>query len=146
MLDADVAVVGGGPAGAAAALALAGQARVVLVDRRAEPEDRIGETLPGAARRLLAGLGLDPAAILADGHEPVWARRSVWGAPERAELDSLADPHGPGWRLDRRRFEARLRAEAVAQEVHRQHRDHDRSARQKQPRRCGHRLNVLRFL
>lgn len=117
MLAADVAVVGAGPAGAAAALAVAGRARVVLVDRRAEPEDRIGETLPGAARRLLAGLGLDAATILADGHEPVWARRSVWGGPEPAELDGLADPDGPAWRLDRRRFEMRLRTEAAARGV-----------------------------
>jgi flavin-dependent dehydrogenase len=117
VLTADVAVVGAGPAGAAAALALAGQARVVLIDRRAQPDDRIGETLPGAARRLLGGLGLEPDAILADGHEAVWARRSVWGAPQPVELDALADPDGPGWRLDRRRFEARLRDEAAARGV-----------------------------
>jgi len=30
------------------------------------------------------------------------------------ELDGLRDPAGPGWRLDRRRFEADLRVEAVA--------------------------------
>ena len=44
----------------------------------------------------------------------MWARRSVWGAPEPVELDALMDPDGPAWRLDRRRFEARLRAEAAA--------------------------------
>lgn len=117
MLRADVAVVGAGPAGAAAALALAGEARVVVVDRRAEPEDRIGETLPGAARPLLRALGLNADEVLGDGHEPVWARRSVWGAPEVVELDALADPHGPGVRLHRRRFEARLRAEVAARGV-----------------------------
>jgi geranylgeranyl reductase family protein len=61
----DVAVVGGGPAGAAAAIALARQGRdVVLVDKATFPRDKIcGDGLTAGALRLLEDLGLDPAAI-----------------------------------------------------------------------------------
>lgn len=86
---------------------------MVLLDRLAAPEDRIGETLPGAARRLLETLGAWER-FAAAGHSPCNARRSVWGAPDPVELDGFRDPAGPGWRLDRRRFEADLRAEAEA--------------------------------
>ena len=85
----------------------------MLLDGRAEPGDRIGETLPGAARRLLETLGAWES-FAAAGHRPCHARRSVWGAPDSVELDGFRDPAGPGWRLDRRRFEADLRAEASA--------------------------------
>ncbi len=62
---ADVAVVGGGPAGAAAAIRLAGQGRdVVLVDRATFPRDKIcGDGLTAGALRLLEDLGLEPASI-----------------------------------------------------------------------------------
>lgn len=112
-MEADVAIVGAGPAGAAAALALAPSRSVVLIDRRAEPEDGIGETLPGAALRLLEALGVRDG-FLAAGHGRCHARRSAWGGERPVELDSLADPDGPGWRLNRLRFEADLRAAAAA--------------------------------
>jgi flavin-dependent dehydrogenase len=86
---------------------------VALLDRRGEPGDRIGETLPGAAKRLLLTLGLWNR-FEAEGHSPCHARRSLWGSAEPIELDGFRDPDGPGWRLDRRRFEAGLRAEALA--------------------------------
>ena len=62
---ADVAVVGGGPAGAAAAIRLARQGRdVVLVDKATFPRDKIcGDGLTAGALRLLEELGLDPAAV-----------------------------------------------------------------------------------
>jgi len=85
---------------------------VVLLDRAAAPADRIGETLPAAARRLLGALGLWED-FLKDGHSPCHARRSVWGGGEPITLDAMCDPDGPGWRLDRRRFETRLRAAAA---------------------------------
>jgi len=103
----DVAVIGGGPAGASAALALARLgARVALVDRGvARP--RLGESLPPAAIPVLRELGVwaEPEAA---GHRPTPGLRSHWGGPEAAEVDFVRQPYGPGWRLDRARFDAQL--------------------------------------
>src|SRR5262249_12602271 len=64
-LDTDVAVVGAGPAGTAAAITLARQGRqVVLVDKATFPRDKCcGDGLTTAALRLLEDLGLDPATV-----------------------------------------------------------------------------------
>src|SRR3954469_1448988 len=65
MLTADVAVVGGGPAGAAAAITLARAGRdVVLVDKAGFPRDKFcGDGLTTSALRLLERLALAPADV-----------------------------------------------------------------------------------
>lgn len=108
MRDADVLILGAGPAGATAALNLAPSRRVVLVERRVEPPQRIGESLPPVARRLFADMGL-LESFLAEPHEPCHANRFVWGSNEVRETDFLRDPDGHGWHLDRVRFERWMR-------------------------------------
>ncbi len=115
-----VAIAGGGPAGAVAALVLARRGlRAVVVEAAAAAATGMGkpgETLPPAAAPLLARLGLDgpDGPMAAYGHLRSQGNRSHWGSPSAAEAPFLANPHGFGWHLDRRRFEARLAAEARA--------------------------------
>jgi menaquinone-9 beta-reductase len=61
----DVVVVGGGPAGAAAALAArAAGLTVLILDRADFPRDKVcGDGIAPEALDVLAGLGLDPAAV-----------------------------------------------------------------------------------
>ena len=110
-MTADVIVIGAGAAGAAAASVLAPHLRVTLLDRATTPGWRIGETLPGAARRVLAALGAWQR-FTAAGHAPAPLKVSRWGSDQAEELDSMRDPDGAGWRLDRARFEADLRVNA----------------------------------
>lgn len=112
--DWDVIVVGAGPAGSALARQLAPTRRVVLLERvfasdNASP--RIGESLPGAARVLLTRLGLI-ARFSAGAHTERSATVSAWESEEPTWFDSLRDPNGPGWHLDRARFDEGLRQAA----------------------------------
>src|SRR5205085_10968020 len=105
----DLAVIGGGPAGTAAAItaSLAGL-RSVIVERCAGTPFRIGEALPPDARRLLDNLGTLPR-FEADGHLPSHGTESTWGAENLAGNDFIRNPYGHGWHLDRVRFDASLR-------------------------------------
>jgi flavin-dependent dehydrogenase len=104
-------IVGGGPAGAAAAISLArvGQ-RVLLVDDSSRGF-RLGETLAPAVRPLLRDLGV-LEQFLGDGHLPCYGNVSAWGSSEAEFTDFVFNPHGHGWHLDRARFDAMLRYEA----------------------------------
>jgi len=110
----EVAVVGGGPAGLAAALRLAGRGiSVAVCERAAAPRPRAGETVPPQIRLVLEELGAWER-FQAAGHLPGWGTSSCWGGEGVGYSDFLFRPGGPGWHLDRARFEADLEAEAVA--------------------------------
>jgi flavin-dependent dehydrogenase len=109
----DVAIAGGGPAGAAAAIRLARAGlRVVLADGDDRHDDKIGESLAPSARLVLERIGVWEQFRTA-GHRPCYANRSSWGHDEVETYEFLRDPHGHGWHIDRRRFEVMLAGEAA---------------------------------
>ena len=114
----DVAVLGGGPAGAAAALGLSTRGvNVKLLHAAGHAQGRTAETLAPIARPLLEQLGVW-SALADDGHQPVYGTRSRWGSEGLKETSYVFHPHGHGWRLDRERFDERLQWRAVEEGAH----------------------------
>jgi flavin-dependent dehydrogenase len=120
----DVVVVGGGPAGCAAAVTLANDGRSVLVldnGRRGpgatpeasdrEPPVRIGEGGPPGLDRAVDQV-FGPGAFVRDDHLVSFGNRSAWGSETPVDTDFMFNPFGPGWHLDRLAFDDRLRARA----------------------------------
>ena len=106
--DANVAVLGGGPAGTATALALARAGRSVMVLERSRYESvRVGETLPPDIREPLSELGVWDR-FERDGHAPSPGIASAWGHADLYDNDFVFNPYGHGWHIDRRRFDATL--------------------------------------
>jgi len=119
--DADVAIVGTGPAGAAAAIACARSGlRVALLERSELPRERPGETLHPGVEAPLRELGALDRVLLAGlpRHRGVWV---TWNGERRLEPYG-ADERGPwqGFQALRGPFDALLvaRAQELGAVVH----------------------------
>lgn len=113
-LEIDVAIIGGGPAGAATAIALQqqGYRRVAILEKSSQKDFCIGETVPPNIRSLLTQLEvlhiLNP-----ENHLPSFGNHSVWGGSELGFQDFFFSLQGNGWHLNRTQFDAALLAAAV---------------------------------
>lgn len=104
----DIAVIGGGPAGAAIALELTrGGYSTVVIERSDYRGVRIGETLPPAVKPLLLSLGVWDQFV-AQNHSPAFGIRSVWGGDNLYDNDFIFNPYGAGWHVDRASFDEML--------------------------------------
>src|SRR5690349_8730777 len=103
----DVAIVGGGPAGAAAAILLAEHGRSVIVLERAKfPRPHVGESLPPKIEPLLAILGVLERVNAAD-----FARMSGTTLSQGRGVETHEfHPEGArlGYQVDRGVFDALL--------------------------------------
>lgn len=110
----DVAIVGGGPAGSATALALRARApslSVVLIESSHYETARVGETLPPPARTLLEHVGVWEA-FRSQGHREVHGTTAAWGSAAPLDNDFFFMPANTGWHLDRTAFDKMLADEA----------------------------------
>lgn len=121
----DVAIVGAGPAGCAAAISIgdfAPELSLCLVGpelfvaevpdgHQSEAQARIGESVPPQIEPILAHLGLS-ASFAADGHLPSYRTASAWGSEALIANEFFFQPQQLGWRLDRARFDRMMLAAA----------------------------------
>lgn len=105
----DVVILGGGPAGCAAALALlrGSRCRVLVVERSDYSAFRIGESLAPSAPGLLRHLGAE-SVLKHRAHRAAFGTAAAWGNPSLVERNFFFSGQGQGWHLERRSFDRSL--------------------------------------
>lgn len=109
----DVAVLGGGPAGLAASIALARDgAEVALFDKppRSDELERV-DTIDARLRPVLAELRIADGLLISTATAPAFS--SKWTGSSYRERPSILDPHGPPLHIQRGRFRRALEEAAL---------------------------------
>lgn len=109
-----VVIIGGGPAGCTAAMALRKQGvrDVLVLESGAYDKFVIGESIPPNAKLALDQLEIYQS-FLHEGHLPCYGTCSYWGDDRKGFNDTILSPHGHGWHLDRRKFNLFLSRQAA---------------------------------
>ncbi|NEO99912.1 MAG: hypothetical protein F6K58_14775 [Symploca sp. SIO2E9] len=112
----DVAIIGGGPGGAATAITLQQQIdkQVAILEKSRQNHFRIGETVPPNIHSVMQQLGA--REILEKGeHLPSSGSSSAWGSSQLGYQDFFFSLAGKGWHLNRAQFDASLAQMAAEQ-------------------------------
>jgi flavin-dependent dehydrogenase len=109
----DVAIIGGGPAGSAAALALSRYTnrRAVLIEGSEYGAMRVGESVSSGIAPILAYLGVGDL-LSEQEHLAALGNVAAWGSATASSRDFLFTAGGHGWLLDRAVFDAALASAA----------------------------------
>jgi flavin-dependent dehydrogenase len=108
----DVIILGGGPAGAAAAISLLQKGyKVAIIEKSDFTGVKIGETVQPQIVSILAGIKIDAAIF--NKHLPSYSNLSSWGSVSLQENNFFFNPFGNGWHLNRLQFDTQLVQHAV---------------------------------
>lgn len=110
----DVVIVGGGPAGCAAAIALRKKCVSVAVISNSQTRQRPTETATARLKELLITLGADEAFETC---EPCYGVTSSWGADSFVTRPSIVNPYGNAHFIHRNEFDAVFARIAKASDV-----------------------------
>ena len=109
VIEHQVVIIGGGPAGVATSLTLSARGiKHLLVEAQKEPQRKPGEALPPNAKPLFRQLGIDHL-MEHPAHLPYYGNQSVWKGATLQTEDFIKEVHGHGYLLDRLVFEEQLR-------------------------------------
>ena len=108
--ETDALIIGGGPAGASAALSLLSytDTKVTLIEQSNLDRIRVGEHVSASIFDLLKYLKLDQGDFEKDSFTPTYSNISYWGSDQPRTRDSIFTTEEASYQLDREQFDLTL--------------------------------------